>query len=438
MLTGDILYKKLLLVLPDSQRGYWGKVSKSGKSGFVRMALPTIAALTPSDWDVEIHDARTTPVDYDRKVGLVGITSYTADITDACKIADGFRSKGVKVVMGGVHVSALPDEALQHADAIVVGEAEAVWEKLIRDCEKGELKTIYKTNTLIGMSDMAIPRRDLLDRSMYSSFYSVQATRGCPFNCEFCTVTAFFGQEFRTRPMKEVIEEIKGLDSKEFFFIDDNITGRSGFAKKLFKELIPLNRKWGGQTTLNFAKDEELLSLYAKSGGRYAFIGFETLSDENLSKISKSWNSPDGYKEAIKRIHGVGINIIGSFIFGLDGDNTDVFEKTYNFIMENKIDAAQFHILTPFPGTKLYDDMVKDDRITDSDWSKYHTGEVVFKPAKMTARELQEGYWWTYHKTYDMKNILMRSLRSPRGLAYRIGVNLSYRRKARKMPHVMP
>ena len=244
------------------------------------MALPTIAGLTPSDWDVEIHDARTTPVDYDRKVGLVGITSYTADITSACEIADGFRSKGVKVVMGGVHVSVLPDEARQHADAIVVGEAEAVWERLLRDCEKGELKTIYKSNTLIEMSDMVIPRRDLLNRSMYSSFYSVQATRGCPFNCEFCTVTAFFGQEFRTRPIDEVVREVKGLESKEFFFIDDNITGRAGFAKKLFKELIPLNCKWGGQTTLNFAKDEELLSLYAKSGGRYAFIGFETLSDD--------------------------------------------------------------------------------------------------------------------------------------------------------------
>ena len=401
------------------------------------MALPTIAGLTPSDWDVEIHDARTTPVDYDRKVGLVGITSYTADITSACEIADGFRSKGVKVVMGGVHVSALPDEARQHADAIVVGEAEAVWERLLRDCEKGELKTIYKSNTLIEMSDMVIPRRDLLNRSMYSSFYSVQATRGCPFNCEFCTVTAFFGQEFRTRPIDEVVREVKGLESKEFFFIDDNITGRAGFAKKLFKELIPLNCKWGGQTTLNFAKDEELLSLYAKSGGRYAFIGFETLSDDNLSKISKSWNSPDGYREAIKRIHGVGINIVGSFILGLDGDSPDVFKRTYNFIMETKIDAAQFHILTPFPGTKLYDDMIKNDRITDSDWSKYHTGEVVFKPAKMTARELQEGYWWIYHKTYNMKNILRRSLRSPRDLAYRIGTNLSYRRKAKKMPHVM-
>ena len=401
------------------------------------MALPTIAGLTPSDWDVEIHDARTTPVDYDRKVGLVGITSYTADITSACEIADGFRSKGVKVVMGGVHVSVLPDEARQHADAIVVGEAEAVWERLLRDCEKGELKTIYKSNKLIEMSDMVIPRRDLLNRSMYSSFYSVQATRGCPFNCEFCTVTAFFGQEFRTRPIDEVVREVKGLESKEFFFIDDNITGRAGFAKKLFKELIPLNCKWGGQTTLNFAKDEELLSLYAKSGGRYAFIGFETLSDDNLSKISKSWNSPDGYREAIKRIHGVGINIVGSFILELDGDSPDVFKRTYNFIMETKIDAAQFHILTPFPGTKLYDDMIKDDRITDSDWSKYHTGEVVFKPAKMTARELQEGYWWIYHKTYNMKNILRRSLRSPRDLAYRIGTNLSYRRKAKKMPHVM-
>ncbi len=435
-MKGELSLKKLLLILPRSERGYWGKVSKSGKAGFVRLSLPTIAALTPAHWSVEILDARTTPVDYDKKVDLVGITSYTAEIPDAYKIADGFRNKGVKTVMGGIHVSALPEEALQHADSVVVGEAESLWAGLLRDFENGELKHIYRTDTMIDMAGMAIPRRDLLDRNIYSSFNSLQATRGCPYKCEYCAVTAFFGNRYRTRPVSDVIDEIRRFDTRDFFFVDDNITGQPKHAKQLFRELIPLKRIWGGQTTINFARDEELLSLYARSGGKYAFIGFETLSESNLKKINKSWNSPDGYREAIKRIHKAGINIIGSFIFGLDEDDPSVFERTYRFIMDNNVDAAQFHILTPFPGTELYREMDRQGRITDRDWSKYHTGEVIFKPKNMTADELQRGYWWIYHKTYRLNHMLKRSLRSPRNIAIRIGVNLSYRNKALKMPAV--
>jgi radical SAM superfamily enzyme YgiQ (UPF0313 family) len=428
--------KKLLLILPRSERGYWGKISKSGKAGLVRLSLPTIAALTPSDWDVEILDERTTTVDFDRKVDLVGITAFTAEIQNAYGIANGFRSKGRKVVMGGIHVSALPDEALKHADSVVVGEAEKVWKALLSDVEKGELKQVYCSDELIEMSGMSVPRRDLLDRSVYSSFNSLQATRGCPFKCEYCAVTAFFGNKYRTRPVAEVIDEIRGYDMQDFFFVDDNITGKPVYAKELFQALIPLNRVWGGQTTINIAKDDELLSLYAKSGGKYAFIGIETLSEINLKMMNKSWNSPNGYRDAVNKIHKAGINIIGSFIFGLDEDDSSVFQKTYRFIMDNYIDAAQFHILTPFPGTKLYNDMDRQGRITDRDWSKYHTGEVIFKPIGMSAEELQRGYWWIYHKTYELKNMLRRSLRSPRNIVYRVGANLSYRNKARKMPLV--
>lgn len=429
-----ILLKKLLLILPKSERGYWGKVSKSGKAGFVRLSLPAIAALTPSHWDVEILDARTTRVDFDKKADLVGITAYTAEIPSAYAIADGFRNKGIKVVMGGIHVSALPDEALGHADSVVVGEAESVWEGLLRDLEGGELKPVYRAEGLIEMTNMAVPRRDLLNRSIYTSFNSLQATRGCPYKCEYCAVTAFFGNKFRTRPVSEVIEEIRGFDTRDFFFVDDNITGQPKYAKELFRSLKPLKRIWGGQTTINFAKDDELLSLYAESGGKYAFIGFETLSESNLKKMNKAWNSPNAYKEAIKKIHRAGINIIGSFIFGLDEDDASVFEKTFDFIMENNVDAAQFHILTPFPGTELYREMDRQGRITDRDWAKYHTGEVIFTPKNMTAEELQQGYWWIYHKTYSLKNMFRRSMRSPRNIGIRIGANFSYRNKALKMP----
>jgi radical SAM superfamily enzyme YgiQ (UPF0313 family) len=429
--------KKLLLVLPRNDRGYWGKVSDKGKTGFVRLSLPTIAALTPATWNVEILDARATPVDFNKKVDLVGITSFTAEIPSAYEIADGFREKGVKVVMGGIHVSALPEEALAHADSVVVGEAEPVWTGLLRDFEKGELKPVYRSNSLIEMNCMSIPRRELLDRKMYvSCFNTIQATRGCPYNCEYCAVSAFFGRKYRTRPVAEVIDEIKRFDTKDFFFVDDNITGQTKYAKELFKALVPLNRIWGGQTTINMAKDEELLSLYAKSGGKYAFIGFETLSEKNLAKVNKSWNSPDAYKEAIKKIHKAGINILGSFIFGLDEDDTAVFKRTLDFIMENNIDAAQFHILTPFPGTKLYQTMEKDKRITDGDWAKYHTSEVIFRPKNMTIDELQQGYWWTFRKTYTLRNIIKRCMRSPKNIMFRIAMNYSYRKKALRMPDI--
>jgi len=428
---------KLLLILPKNNRSYWGGVSKSGKAGFVRLNLPTIAALTPKDWDVEILDARVKPVDYDTRVDLVGITGFTAEMPSAYSIADNFRKKSVKVVMGGVHVSAVPDEALKHADAVVIGEAELVWEKLLADFQRSELKQKYKADHLCDMKNMAIPRRELLDRSMYSGFYTLQATRGCPFNCDYCAVTAFFGHEFRVRPVDEVIEEIKGFEKKEFFFMDDNIVGRPKYAKELFRKLIPLKVTWGSQASITMAKDPELLELYAKSGGKYAFIGFESLSQKNLEKMHKGWNSAKDYKEAIRKIHGAGINIVGSFVFGLDEDDTSVFKTTFDFLMETNMAAAQFHILTPLPGTVTYGILEKEGRIIDRDWAKYHTGEVVFQPKGMTAEQLQNGYYWIFRNIYSIKNILKRNFRrNLKGLIYRVAANLSYRKKALKMPPV--
>ena len=428
---------KLLLILPKNERSYWGQVSRSGRAGFVRLNLPTIAALTPKEWDVEILDARVKPVDYNANIDIVGITGFTSEVPGAYEIADNFRKKGVTVVMGGVHVSAMPDEALQHANAVVIGEAELVWHKLLDDFKKGELKPRYKADRLCDMKNMAIPRRELLDRKMYSGYYTLQATRGCPFNCDYCAVTAFFGNEFRIRQVDEVIEEIKGFNSKEFFFMDDNIVGRPKYAKELFRRLIPLNVIWGSQASITMAKNLELLQLYAKSGGKYAFIGFESLSQKNLEKMNKGWNSAEGYKEAIRKIHDAGINIVGSFVFGLDEDDPSVFRNTFDFIMETRLDAAQFHILTPLPGTVTYRTLEKEWRIIDRDWGKYHTGEVVFQPKGMTAEQLQSGYYWIFRKTYTIPNILKRSLRSPRGIIYRIAANLSYRKKALKMPEIL-
>ncbi|MDY6905860.1 MAG: radical SAM protein [Thermodesulfobacteriota bacterium] len=427
--------KKLLLILPRHESGYWGHVSESGKAGMVRLSLSTIAALTPKDWSVEILDARVTPVDYDKKVDLVGITAFTAEIPSAYAIADGFRERGTPVVMGGFHVSAMPEEALGHADSVVVGEAEPVWAEVLRDLEARTLKPVYKADHLIDMNNMAIPRRDLLDQNMYSTgFNTIQATRGCPFACDYCAVSAFFGKQYRHRPVGEVVEEIEAFNTKNFFFVDDNIAGSSRYAKALFSALKPLNKVWGGQASITFAQDDELLSLYAASGGKYAFIGFESLSEANLRRMNKSWNSPDNYKKAIKRIQRAGISILGSFIFGLDDDDPGVFERTVRFIRTTGIDAAQFHILTPFPGTRLYDTMKDEGRIVDDDWGKYHTSDVIFRPVSMTPEELLRGYFWAFRETYKLNSTLRRSLRSMHNIKPRASLNFGYRKKAMQMP----
>ncbi len=426
--------RNLLLVLPRNDRGFWGKVT-NGKTGFVRLSLPALAALTPSHWNVRIHDARVAPIDFREKADLVGITAFTAEAPSAYEIADGFRSRGVPVVIGGVHASALPDEALKHADAVMVGEAEQIWPSLLNDLERGELGRVYQAGSYCYMRKMPHPRRDLLHREMYvSCFNTVQATRGCPFDCEYCAVTGVFGREFRTRPVDEVIEEIRTFRGRDFFFVDDNICGKPEYAKELFRALIPLRKVWGSQTSITFARDQELLRLYAKSGGQYAFIGFETISEESLAGINKRWNRPGSYGEAVRSIHDAGINVLGSFIFGLDEDDLSVFRRTLDFIMDIGIDAAQFHILTPFPGTRLYDKLESEGRIIVRDWARYHTGEVVFQPLRMNPEELEKGFYRIFRETYSWNNILRRSFRSFRGLPYRLAMNIGYRKKAMRMP----
>jgi radical SAM superfamily enzyme YgiQ (UPF0313 family) len=384
---------------------------------------------------VEIHDSRVSPVDYGRHCDLVGITAFTAEIPSAYSIADEFRKRGVKVVMGGVHVSALPEEALAHADAVVIGEAELVWEGLLLDAEAGTLRRIYKGESLCDMRNMKIPRRDLLDRSMYvAGFHTIQATRGCPHDCEYCAVTGVFGRQFRTRPVNEVIDEIRLFDTRDFMFVDDNICGNPAYAKELFRALVPLRKTWGGQTSITFTRDDELLNLYAKSGGKYAFIGFESISQDSLAAINKQWNHADAYGDAIKKIHDAGINILGSFIFGLDTDDARVFRRTLDFVMEHRIDAVVFNVLTPFPGTRLYQKFESDGRIIDRDWAKYHICEVVFQPKNMSPEVLEKEFYRTFREAYSLGNIAKRIFRSPRGLPYRIAMNYSYRKKAMRMP----
>ena len=423
---------EILLVQPKST-GFMGQVSKSGRAGFARVTLTTIAALTPPKHKVIIHDARLSPPDYDKTWDLVGFTGMSCEIPHVYEMADQFRKKGIPVVIGGYHATALPEEALQHADIVVAGEAEGLWPTILDEMENGgPRQKIYKNKDFIEMRDMAIPRRDLLDREMYSVLATIQATRGCPYNCDYCTVSKFFGRSYRCRPIDEVVAEIKSQPDKKWMFLDDNLVAKADYAKELFKALIPLDINWGAQASFNITEDPELMDLYAAAGGEYIFIGFESISQETLKSVRKGFNRPDKYAEGICQLHKRGISIMGSFIFGLDGDDIGVFKRTVDFVNTTKIDIPLYNILTPFPGTKQYERMQGEDRIHDRNWANYDICHSVIKPKNMTSEELQHGWYWANRETYKLANVLKRVVRFDPGFKQRLAMNYIYLRKAYK------
>ncbi|MDD2903930.1 MAG: radical SAM protein [Syntrophales bacterium] len=425
---------KILLVQPKST-GFTGQVSKSGKAGIARVTLTTIAALTPPPHEVVIHDARLSEPDYDGDWDLVGFTGMTCEISHVYRMADEFRQRGKTVAIGGYHATGLPEEAAAHADIVVVGEAEGLWPRILSDVANGGVgRQIYQNEALIDMRDMAIPRRELLDKGMYKYANTIQATRGCPFDCNYCSVTRFFGRDFRCRPVAEVVAEIKSQADKRWMFLDDNLIGQAKYAKELFRALIPLGIKWGGQVSLALTKDAELMDLYAQAGGRFAFIGFESLSAKTLKSVRKGGNHPAEYARGVRQLHRRGITIMGSFIFGLDGDDVGVFKRTVDFVNAAKIDLVLYHILTPFPGTKLYEEMDSQGRIHDRDWSHYDTGHSVIHPRGMTSEELQNGWYWAVRETYKMSNILRRIVRPDPGWTLRLAANYSQYHKISRFP----
>ena len=425
---------KILLVQPKST-GYVGQVSKSGKAGFARVTLTTIAALTPPQHEVVIHDARLGDPDYDGDWDLVGFTGMTCEIPHVYQMADEFRKRGKTVVIGGYHATALPEEAAKHADIVVLGEGEGVWPQILLELENGGAKqSNYQNPDMIEMRDMAIPRRELLNRNMYTVFSTLQATRGCPFDCDYCAVTKFFGRSYRWRPVEEVVAEIANQPDKCWMFLDDNLIGNVKYAKELFRALIPLGITWGAQASFNLTKDAELMDLYAAGGGRFVFIGFESVSPEALKSVGKGMNRPEEYVAGIRQLHSRGITIMGSFMFGLDGDDLGVFKRTVDFVNATKIDVVIYHILTPFPGTRLYEEMDRQGRIHDRDWSHYDACQSVIHPQGMTSEELQNGWYWAVRETYKLPNILRRILRPESGWKRRLAASYSYFRKASRCP----
>src|SRR3990170_5980858 len=432
---------KVLLINPENKKSIFAYRPEDVKAfWFPKLSMPTIAAYTPSDVDVKIIDECVQDIDFNADVDLVGISVMTFLSTRAYEIAAKFRARGVKVVLGGIHVSMCPEEARQHADSVVVGEAERTWPMLIEDFRRGEMKPMYVEKELSNLEHLQTPRRDLLKPGAYWTTNCVQTSRGCPFDCDFCTVTVFGGNQFRLRPVDEVVEEVRQLNKKFVVFVDDNIAGNKAYAKQLFKALIPLKISWGSQASLTMARDPELLDLAAKSGCTALFIGVESISEENLAAANKRFNKVDKYKEEFRRFHDYGILIQTGMIFGFDHDDESAFERTVEFLEENNIELAMFNILTPLPGTNLYKKMDAEGRIIDRDWSHYDGRHVVFKPKLMTPETLQEGFLWAYHKFFSYPSIIKRIVPSlwklphKRLLVERLFLNYAIRRIVNRVP----
>lgn len=430
--------KKLLLISPLA--------SKSLLGGDFFFRLPTlgllkVAALTPSDWQVSISDEKVEALDLAQDADLVGITAMTPAVNRAYEIADIFRGRGIKVVMGGMHVSKMPDEALQHCDGILKGEAENLWDGVLKDFERGELKKIYQhVNGYPSLEMLPITDWDLYGGKGYLPVHFVETTRGCPHNCEFCSVTNSFGGRFRNRPVDEVEKEIQGLKPFEnrfalrnvVFFVDDNIISNRRHARELLQRIIPYNLKWLGQASVNIAKDDELLALCRKSGCLGLLIGFETLSQDNLSTMGKRFNKPGDYIDVIKKLHDFGIGVDGSFVFGFDHDDEAVFDRTLEFIVKAKIDVCYFSILTPYPGTRLHDQMLKEGRIIDRDWSNYNTNNVVFMPKLLRPQQLLDGFHHVLKGCFSYSSILKRLWGNGTYKNFFYPMNLGFRQTIKK------
>jgi radical SAM superfamily enzyme YgiQ (UPF0313 family) len=379
------------------------------------LAIPSLTSLTPTQHEVRVFDENIEDIDYTWKADVVGITVRTMFATRAYEISEAYRRRGAKTVLGGIHPSMCPEDALPHCDSVVVGEAEETWRSVLRDAENGSLQRLYEADRLANPVDAPMPRRSSLSRDRYL-FDIVQTTKGCPFSCEFCAVHAFDGRTIRSKTIEQVIREIQDIKSppatyktkKAIFFADDNIMADKAYARELFHALRPYNINWMCQASINISREDELLELMRASGCGAIFIGFESTTQENLAMMQKGINRRYNYLEAIEKIQSYGILVHSSFILGYDFDSPATFDELIGFIRESNLLMPLINILTPLPGTRLFKRLDAEGRILHKDWTKYDTQHVVFSPARMSANELLHGYRKVIRSVYSFDSILRK------------------------------
>jgi radical SAM superfamily enzyme YgiQ (UPF0313 family) len=372
-----------------------------------QLALHILEGLTPPEYEVKTVEEETERINLDEDYDLVGISCMTANAPRAYHLATEFKKRGKKVVLGGVHPTLLPDEALRYSDSVVVGEAEGVWEKVLEDFEKGTLQKTYHYPKPSLDRYIPLKFRKFTKKRLFNVI-PVMTTRGCPYSCEFCCVSDIFGKEIRHSPISNVVRDIKDSRAKIFIFLDDNIIGKPSYAKELFKAITSYKIRWVGQASISFVHDTELMKLAAESGCAALFFGLESVAEAQLKTMRKSIKEIQGVEDAIKRVKDFGIHFHASMVFGFDGDTKETFPETLDFLKRNKIGTASFNVLTPYPGTRIYEQLKREGRLLTTDWKYYDHSTVVFKPKNMTPYELQAGEIWVKREFTKISSILRR------------------------------
>jgi radical SAM superfamily enzyme YgiQ (UPF0313 family) len=435
---------------------------------FPKLSLPVIAAYTPETWDVDLVDEAVRDIDFDHPCDLVGLSVMTCYAPRAYEIATEFRRRGKRVVLGGVHPTYCPDEALRYCDAIVCGEAEDLWPEVVADFEAGRLKRVYKMGAFPALEHYKSPRVELLSPDAYMTRQCSFTTRGCHFDCEFCSVSPFNGKTTRRRPVAEVVRELASVkqwiraelvermtrgslteamlmglrirlgieDGTIFAFVDDLHNSNRTYCRELWEALKPLNIKWGCQSTLFLGDDPEMVKLAADSGCVSVFVGMESLSEDSLEEMNKGFNRVQKFGDEIKMFHDHGIMVNPGIVFGFDNDDESVFERAVEFLVRNRVELAYFNVLTPLPGTALFERYNAANRIFDRDWAKYDGKHVVFHPSRMTPEQLQEGFYWANHQFYSLPSIWRRLSGTKQRLVARWEMNRQFRKLVKRTcPH---
>lgn len=401
-------FKFILPALTEAESPFWRPIKYSL---FPPLGLATLAAYLSPDDEAEIVDQHVQNLTLDDEPDVVAIEVYITNAYRAYAIADSYRAKGSFVILGGLHMTSLPDEAENHADAIFLGPAEESFPRFLKDLRNGTCKKRYasQTRTLVGVPKI---RRDLIDRRLYLVPNSIVVSRGCPHHCGFCYKDAFFdgGKSFYTQAVDDALAEIERLPGRHLYFLDDHLLGHSRFARELFNGMRGMGRVFQGAATVDSILESDLIEDAAEAGLRSIFVGFESLDPNNLKSSNKRQNLGRDYQRVIERLHGLGIMINGSFVFGLDGDDPSVFRRTVDWAIDQGITTATFHIATPYPGTAFHREMAGSGRMLTDNWDRFDTRHVTFQPMRMTPEELKHGYDQAYRDFYTWSAIVRASL----------------------------
>ncbi len=426
---------QMLLILPYDRTYYYKGFFKQSLS-YAPLTLITLAALVPVElnFEIDIIDEGVQQFDLDKKqYDIVGITCVASSAPRVYELAKKLKTKGSFIIMGGAHTTLNPLEAVQYADVVVSGFAEKIWPQILIDFSKGKpLDKIYYS-TKEKVLSTTIPCRDKLPHGKYLKIPTVIASRGCVNNCCFCSIHKIWNNSSCSRPVDEVIQEIKQLKNSRVIMLDPNIIADKEYAMKLFELLIPLKKHWAGLATIDFAEDKELFDLAVRSGCKGILAGFESIYQESLIECGKANQTITKYKQYVQKFHKNGISILGCFVLGFDNDDESVFQKTVEFVDKIEIDIPRFAVLTPFPGTSLYCKYKEENRILTDDLTYYDTEHVVFRPNKMSPEKLQEGLYDVWKKTYSVKRILKRTRKFPQNRLLGFMVNTGFRYYARQL-----